>query len=130
MLRIPIALAALALVAGCSNACTDTPVSSSPSPDGAFRAVLFQRDCGGAKAARSTQVSLTQDGDRLTGGGDVFRAQDNDGAARKGSWGGPWAEVEWTGPRQLVIRYAAKSRIFEKEHAVQGVEITYQPVTR
>lgn len=39
-------------------------------------------------------------------------------------------ETKWLGPHHLLVRYAAKSRIFEQDEAVAGVKITYQQVRR
>lgn len=128
MPRLPIILALAALLAGCSGtACTNTVVARLRAPSDPFTAVLYQRDCG-ATTGFSTQVGILNDGDTLTGGGDVFRADDNHGAARHGDWGGPWAEMQWTGPRDLLIRYAKGARVFRQKHDVQGVKITFQAV--
>lgn len=130
MQRLLIALALAALLAGCSkSACSNTMVARLHAPADPFTAVLYQRDCG-ATTGFSTQVGILQDGDTLTGGGDVFRADDNHGAARDGDWGGPWAEMQWTGPRELLIRYAKGARVFQQEKNVQGVKISFEPVDR
>jgi len=90
---------------------------------------MFQRDCG-ATTGFSTQISVVQRGDEPTGSGNTFRADDDHGAAAAGEWGGPWAEVTWLAPDHLLIRYAAKSRLFEQEGEISGVKISYQQVTR
>ena len=38
--------------------------------------------------------------------------------------------MRWLGPHRLLIRYAAKSRLFEQENEVSGVKISYQQVNR
>ncbi|MDE2561388.1 MAG: hypothetical protein KGL48_03995 [Sphingomonadales bacterium] len=130
MPRLPIILALAALLAGCSkSACSNTVVARLRAPADPFTAVLFQRDCG-ATTGFSTQVGLQKDGEQLTGGGDVFRADDDHGKAKRGDWGGPWVEMQWTGPGQLRIRYARGARIFQQERHVQGVEISFEPVDR
>jgi hypothetical protein len=62
-----------------------------------------------------------------SGGGNAFRADDDHGAAVDGRGGGPWAEMRWLGPDHLLIRYAAKSRIFKQANSVDGVRVTCQP---
>jgi hypothetical protein len=90
---------------------------------------MFQRDCG-ATTGFSTQVSVVEHGREVSGGGNAFRADDDHGAAAAGAWGGPWAEMRWLAPDHLLIRYAAKSRLFAQEVQVSGVKISYQQVTR
>jgi len=120
-------LAALLMCSGCSDACQNTVVSRSPSPDGNHVAVLFQRDCG-ATTGFSTQISILDADDKPSGGGNAFVADDDHGAARVGEWEGSWAEMKWLSPERLLIQYAAKSRLFKQEARVPGVNITYQIV--
>ena len=125
MVRVLSILALMLLSGGCSDSCGNSVVSRSHSPDGRYEAVLFQRDCG-ATTGFSTQISVLEAGGAASGGGNVFVADDDHGAARAGDWGGPWAEVEWLSPVRLRIRYAARSRVFEKRGAVKGVAVIYQ----
>jgi len=99
------------------------------SPDGKRDAVLFQRDCG-ATTGFSTQISILDVGEQLSGMGNTFRADDDHGAASAGDWGGSWAEMKWLSRDRLLIRYAAKSRIFEQDDHVSGVDVIYQTVAR
>ena len=89
---------------------------------------MFQRDCG-ATTGFSTQVSVIEPDDQLLSTGSVYRADDDHGAAEVGSWGGPWATIEWLAPNHLRIRYARKSRIFEQKSEQSGVKISYEPGT-
>lgn len=107
--------------------CGNTIVSQVLSPDGRHKAALFQRDCG-VTTGFSTQVSILNAGEPLSGTGNAFRADDDHGAARAGEWGGPWAEIRWLTPNHLLVRYAAKSRLFERDDDVSGVTVTYQAV--
>ena len=127
MSRVPSLLALLLLASGCSDTCGNTIISRMSSPDGQHDAAMFQRDCG-ATTGFSTQVSILNTGQPLSGPGNVFRADNNHGAARAGEWGGPWAEIKWLSPNHLLVRYAAKSRLFEQGHYVSGIKITYQAV--
>lgn len=120
------ALLALALSLGaCDDGCGNTLVSRLSAPDGRHSAVLFQRDCG-ATTGFSTQISILGPGEKPDGSGNAFVAD----GARASSWGGPWAEMKWLAPDHLLIRYDAKSRIFEQGDAVSGVRITYEAVNR
>jgi hypothetical protein len=117
------------LLSACSDGCENAVVARNDSADGRHSAVLFQRDCG-ATTGFSTQVSVVGSTDKLSGSGNAFRADDDHGAASAGAWGGPWAEARWLAPDHLLIRYAAKSRIFKQAEESDGVRITYQAVAR
>ena len=120
---------AIVLAGGCSDACSNTIVARSDAPDGRHRAVMFQRDCG-ATTGFSTQVSILDAGDNLSGSGNAFRADDDHGSAAAADWGGPWAEMRWLSPDHLLVRYAARSRLFERGDQVSGVRISYRMVDR
>jgi hypothetical protein len=120
-------LIALLTCAGCSDVCQNTNASRNLSPDGTLAAVLFQRDCG-ATTGFSTQVSILEPNEIPKGSGNAFIADDDHGAARVGSWNGSWAETKWLAPDHLLIRYAAKSRLFKQNDRVSGVRITYQVI--
>lgn len=55
--RMLLAGAAFATVCGCSSPCGNTLVSTLPSPDGYFKAIVFTRDCG-ATVRTVTEVSV------------------------------------------------------------------------
>lgn len=118
-------LALLALpVSGClAIPCGNEIVRVEPSPGGRYDAVLFQRSCG-ATTGFTTQISVLPRGGRPTGSGNAFVADDDHGRARPGAWNGPLAEMAWLGPDRLLIRYAARSRIFKQ--AQPEVRITYR----
>jgi hypothetical protein len=96
---------------------------------GDIRAVLFQRDCG-ATTGFSSQVSLTSATGARSGAGNVFVADTGHGAATAAPWGGPWVEIRWLSPKQLLIRYDAKARVFAQNESVSGVNVRYEKVTR
>ena len=112
---------------GCGDACSNEIVTRVVSPDGEREAVMFQRDCG-ATTGFSTRVSILERGEPLSGSGNTFRADDDHGAAESGPWGGSWAEMKWLASDRLLIRYAAKSRLFEQDESVCDVAISYEAV--
>jgi len=122
-------LAIAASLSACSDACRDNVVSTEPSPDGAWQAVLFQRDCG-ATTGFSSQVSVTRVGAAISGGGNTFVADDDHGNATKSSSGGPWVELRWLSPQRLLIRYDKASRVFTRADTVSDISVTYEAVTR
>lgn len=115
------------IYSGCSDACQNTIASRSLSPDGKHVAVLFQRDCG-ATTGFSMQISVLDASGNPSGSGNAFIADDDHGAARAGSWDGPWAETKWLSSDRLLVRYAAKSRLFKQNDRVSDVSINYQMV--
>ena len=127
MFRKSLLLVVPALMSGCSDTCGNNVISRAPSPDGRHEAVLFQRDCG-ATAGFSTQISILEAGKSETGSGNAFVADDDHGKARTGDWGGPWAEVKWLAADHLLIRYAKKSRVFDRSDNVGEVKLSYKAV--
>lgn len=115
------------ICSGCSDGCQNTAAARSVSPDGKHVAVLFERDCG-ATTGFSTQISVLDAGENLSGSGNTFIADDDHGAARVGSWDGSWAETKWLSADRLLVRYAAKSRLFKQNKRVSDVNIIYQVV--
>ena len=122
-------LVALALIGGCADTCGNTVVTRMLSPDGKHEAILFRRDCG-ATTGFSTQISVLKTGKSASGSGNAFVADDDHGKARTGDWGGPWAEVKWLAADHLLIRYADKSRIFDRSDDVGEVALSYQAIGR
>ena len=111
----------------CSNPlCTNETVKSLRSPDGAHKAILFMRECG-ATTDFTTQVSV--DPGFFQSIGNAFVADAYNGGTR-GAWGGPWAEMAWTAPNQLLVTYDQQARIFDRNSEVHGVTIVYRPVHR
>lgn len=124
-----VAVAALISLSACGDPCNHTVVTRTVAPDGRRSAVMFQRDCG-ATTGFSTQISIVEPGAASSGAGNVFRADDDHGAASAGTWGGSWAEMQWLAPNHPLIRYAERSRIFAQESEMPGVHISYQLVRR
>ncbi len=129
MWRVILISVLITVLGGCTDICSNTVVQRTDAPDGRHSAVLFQRDCG-ATTGFSTQVSILGTGEQPTGAGNAFRADDDHGAATTGDWGGSWAEMRWLAPDHLLVRYAARSRIFEQSERVSDVKITYRVAPR
>jgi hypothetical protein len=119
----------VALVAGCADTCKNNPIATANSPAGEMRAVLFQRDCG-STTGYSSQVSLVSTRGTERGGGNVFIADTDHGAAIAAWWGGPWVELRWLSPKHLLIRYDARARVFTQNQTVSGVSIAYEKIAR
>ena len=115
------------MLGACGDDGSNAIVKRVASPDGQREAVMFQRECG-ATTGFSTQVSILELGEPLSGSGNTFRADDDHGAAKTGPWGGSWAEMKWLASDRLLIRYAKHSRLFEQGKSVFGVAVSYEPV--
>jgi hypothetical protein len=85
------------------------------------------RDCG-ATTDFTTQVSVENSAWRVHGIGNVFVADAYGHKSKRGSWGGPWAEIAWVSSQELLITYDARARIFTQETTIHGVRISYRPV--
>jgi hypothetical protein len=125
-IRLLVLLLSLGLI-GCSDPlCTNEIVKSLRSPDGNHEATLLMRECG-ATTDFTTQVSVNPLFYQFVG--NAFVADAYNGGTR-GSWGGPWAEIRWIVPNQLLITYDQQARIFDKMEEVRGVEIIYRSIRR
>ncbi len=87
---------------------------------------MFMRECG-ATTDFTTQVSVDPWFWQFVG--NAFVADGYNGGTR-GSWGGPWADMKWIGPAELVVTYDQKARLFDNNKVVRGVNVTYRPVVR
>lgn len=124
-------------ISGCESMCANEVLHEIPSPDKQLKAVVFQRDCG-ATTGFSTQVSIMKIDKKLPNtGGDVFSADTGHGKVPSGPGGGPKIEVVWKGPRQLLVKYPQKARIFSSVSKIivstglfksESVEVTYSPI--
>ena len=103
--------------------CSNTLLSSTPSPDGHHKLVVFERSCG-ASTGFSTQASLIDaDGDLDKEGGNALVADTDHGKAPSGPGGGPEVHVRWEGAGTVVLSVHPASQIFKSESRVDGVEI-------
>jgi hypothetical protein len=89
------------------------------SPDGQWKYVSFDRNCG-ATTRDNLQVSILPAFKHLPNeAANVFIADDNQGATRF------VAQPEWVSSRELRIAYSPKARVFKKESQVGPIKITY-----
>ena len=104
------------LMYGC---CENEPRSKHLSPDGTWKYVTFDRNCG-ATTGSNLQVTVLLASTPLTNeAGNAFIADDNHGEASF------VARLEWIAPHTLQITYSSKTRVFKKEPHVGVVEIRY-----
>ncbi|MET0654346.1 MAG: hypothetical protein ABWY94_02075 [Pseudoxanthomonas sp.] len=108
------------------SSCVNEILEEFPSPDRAYKAVAFQRDCG-ATTGFSTQISILRFGRSLDdGSGNIYVADADHGAAPSGPGGGPPVQVRWTGNRSLSVAGHPQARVFSSKAKYEDVAITYE----
>jgi hypothetical protein len=120
MVRIAIAVIPLFALVGlfwwiAAGLCGNTEAFERPSPSGAYRAVVFDRDCG-ATTALSTQISVLKSNQRLKNGMSgncVIFQRETSGI-----------EFAWKSDTELVIELAGKPLV--KNDQCGGVHVTYR----
>ncbi len=114
LLALPVA-ALLGFVALLGDVCGNDDLRETISPSGAFKAVLFRRDCG-ATTACSTQLSILP----------VWRKLPNEGGNVFVVAGEPWIEVRWLDDTHLAVSGTGGCRVFHQLSDFRGVQIQYQ----
>ena len=115
---LPVMLFVVAtLLAGCD--CANETPAEHLSPDGQWKFVSFDRNCG-ATTGRNLQVSVLPTTKSLpNSAANAFIADDNHGATRF------VAQSEWISATKLRITYSPKARIFKRESKVGPIDIEY-----
>lgn len=110
--------------------CSNTVLTTVPSPDGTHQAIVFGRDCG-ASTGFSTQVSILHAGARLSNNvsSNTFVADADNGIAPAGRGGGPRVEVEWREAELLEVRHDSRARVFRTESHVRGITVQTVAIT-
>ena len=106
--------------------CANEVLAESPSPDGTFKAIVYERDCG-ATSDFSTQISVLRSWRSLSNSsGNAFVSDSNHGAAPSGPGGGPEVRLEWASPTDLIVSRHRLARVFLAEPQVGRVNIRYK----
>jgi hypothetical protein len=88
--------------------------------------VVFVRDCG-ATTGFSTEVSVVAAGARVSGGGNVFDADDDHGAVPlQGPHHALALDVRWLDGTRLHVGYPAGTRVFKHDGRHGAVRVEYQ----
>ena len=97
------------------------------SPDGKYKAVIFERDCG-ATTDFSTQVSIIKSSTSVGQGdsGNAFVADSNHGAVAVNGKGILPIEVRWIDSRTVEVSAPAKARVFSRRERVGDVNLQYR----
>ena len=126
---VAVALAAWLYVLGTAldGLCVNTVVRSEESPDGRFKAVLFERNCG-ATTGFSSQVSIIGREDELGNeAGNVFVAGTGDRSGSVAPRGGPMVALRWRHATRLEVRHDSTAAVFRSVRRLGAVRISYLP---
>jgi hypothetical protein len=111
-------LLAMNRMVGCTDCQNEAPAEHA-SPDGQWKYVSFDRNCG-ATTGSNLQISVLPVSNALSSGAaNAFIADDYHDATRF------VAQPEWMSDRRLRIVYSSKARVFKKEAKVGPIDIEY-----
>ena len=115
------------LEAALDGVCDNTVVRSEESPDGRFKAVLFERSCG-ATTGFSSQISVIGREDELGNeAGNVFIAGTGDRSGSAAPWGGPMVALRWRHATWLEVRHDSTAEVSRALRSLGAVRILYLP---
>ncbi len=101
------------LLCGCSM-CGNEIGYEELSPDGKFKAVVFERDCGATTRA-STQISILPKSESLTNeAGNIFIAK-----------GDLRIAMQWISTTELSVTYPPGTTVFRKQEQKDGITIRF-----
>ena len=107
------------LMAGC-DPCENESAVEHRSPDGKWKVVVFERDCG-ATVGANVQMSMLQASKTPPNeAGNLFVIDSNHGASAL-----QYIFVDWTSSTSVVITYPEKARVFKQEKRIGDVVVTY-----
>lgn len=95
------------------------------SPDGQYKAYIYQFDCGATTPFTSNVTVLENNAKLEYKSGNLFSAY---GGSKTGSWHGPYTEVEWVADNKLSISYIADAVVTKKKKSVGEVSAKYVPI--
>jgi hypothetical protein len=108
--------------------CTNEVRQTVPSPDGELKAVTFLRSCA-TPPGRAGHVSvLPAAGRRPTTAGNVARVVDTTVGSAGSREATREVSIEWSGARQLVVRYDARAVVVPREPPPVGLYVLFVPV--
>jgi hypothetical protein len=114
-------LLVLLLYSCATGMCGNEVFQEAGSPDGKYRAVIFQRDCG-ATTGFSTQVSILSASATLGNKpGNVFIADGHPDWTR--------IEVQWDDARMLTITYLSENKISKSKTKYRGITVNYKEIS-
>lgn len=113
---VVVGLTAMVFETMLGNICGNETLQQSYSPNGLYKAVVFERDCG-ATTGFSTQVSILPVGEELSDSdaGNTLICSDDFGRQE--------IKIEWEGSRCLKLFYSERACDLSKEAGQTGISI-------
>jgi hypothetical protein len=112
---------------GCWDSCDYATLFEAKSPDGKFKAVVFQRGCGSNPIDSSAQISiLSSSAFSPSGRGNVFIVGDENHAMPMDGKQTTEIKVSWESNSSLSISYPQNAHVFLKKPSVAGVAVKYK----
>ncbi len=109
-----------------SSLCSNTTIFAKYAPDNAYKAIVFERDCG-ATTAPSVQISLLPADEQLDNDtGNTFIADSVSSAKSDKDFFD--IRVSWITKGKLNIEVASRARIFKNETQVNGILVSYSKI--
>ncbi|HNQ79371.1 MAG TPA: hypothetical protein PK747_09520 [Acidobacteriota bacterium] len=106
--------------------CENHILFESSSPNMAYKAVVFSRDCG-ATSSLSTHLSIVRKSKKLPNNyGNVFQCDTNHGKTPYIPGQGAHIEIKWLSEDELLVVYDPNCRVYEKELNYKGIRIKYE----
>jgi hypothetical protein len=108
------------LMCAACDPCDNENSVEHPSPDGKWKVVVFERDCG-ATVGPNVQMSLLLSSKSLPKeAGNTFVIDGNHGASAL-----QYIYVDWTSDSSVRITYPSRARVFKQEKQVGPVNVSY-----
>jgi hypothetical protein len=128
---VGVSLLSLLVLSSACGLCGIRTESEARSPDGAWKSILYSRDCG-TLGSYTTEISVmpSSQKQRGTSWGNVSSIDDYEGhllLPLTDSRVIQGVRLEWRGPRSLAIFYPHQARLLQKLSSVEGITISYQP---
>lgn len=107
-----------------ASGCKTNDAESFSSPNGRWRAVVYERNCGTLDPFM-THVAILSRYENPVSSGNVFIAPGDREGVPYGSWGGPLVTVRWTSDSELLIGHHPATNVSRARTHVRGVRVTY-----
>jgi hypothetical protein len=107
-------LVVLAGQSGCDAGCSNETVSSQGSPSGAYKAVVFSRNCG-ATTGFNTQLSILKASEAPNSSGNALILDATIPLV-----------IRWSSETRVSVEGANGAKHFKQERSVSGIEVSYE----
>lgn len=112
--------------------CDRSDIATTPSPDGKKELITFMYNCG-PTVGLSVHASVINSDEKIDtkANGNALRIDSNNGSAwPRDNEGRPIIKAVWNSPNSLALYYSSNSDVFYQKSEVDGVQITFAPLTQ